>query len=126
MVYCLIGLPINAILIGTLSNYLTKQAKLIVGETTKAGKRILFNMLICTVPGIGMFILLPSALLCLVESDWTYQDSVYYAFINMTHIGFGNLITILRDQAVDTKLGPWMLAYRLVICKVQTDKADWT
>ena len=43
-----------------------------------------------------------------------YQDSVYYAFINMTHIGFGNLITILRDQAVDTKLGPWMLAYRFV------------
>ena len=39
---------------------------------------------------------------------------MYYAFINMTHIGFGNLITILRDQAVDTKLGPWMLAYRLV------------
>ena len=51
---------------------------------------------------------------------------MYYAFINMTHIGFGNLITILRDQAVDTKLGPWMLAYRLVIYKVQTDKADWT
>ena len=39
---------------------------------------------------------------------------MYYAFINMTHIGFGNLITILRDQAVDTKLGPWMLAYRFV------------
>ena len=112
MVYCLIGLPINAILIGTLSNYLTKQAKLIVGETTKTGKRIFFNMLICTVPGIGMFILLPSALLCLVENDWTYQDSVYYAFINMTHIGFGDLINVHRDHEVASKLGPWMWAYR--------------
>ena len=40
------------------------------------------------------------------------QDSVYYTFINMTHIGFGSLITILQDEELDNKLGPWMLACR--------------
>ena len=47
-----------------------------------------------------------------VEANWTYLDSVYYAFINMTHIGFGDLINVHRDQEVAGKLGPWMWAYR--------------
>ena len=42
----------------------------------------------------------------------TYLDSVYYAFINMTHIGFGDLIIMHRDQKVAGKLGSWMWAYR--------------
>ena len=47
-----------------------------------------------------------------VEANWTYLDSVYYAFINMTHIGFGDLINVHRDHEVASKLGPWMWAYR--------------
>ena len=61
-----------------------------------------------------MFILLPSVLFCQIENSWTYLDSVYYAFINMTHIGFGDLVNMHRDQEVATKLGPWMWAYREV------------
>ena len=30
----------------------------------------------------------------------------------MTHIGFGDLINVHRDQEVAGKLGPWMWAYR--------------
>ena len=52
------------------------------------------------------------------------QDIVYYAFINMTHIGFGNLITILQHKALDTKLGHWMLAYRNA--NLPTEKSGWT
>ena len=72
------------------------------------------NALISTVPGMIMFILLPSVLFCQIENSWTYLDSVYYAFINMTHIGFGDLVNMHRDQEVATKLGPWMWAYREV------------
>ena len=39
---------------------------------------------------------------------------MYYAFINMTHIGFGDLFNVHRDQKVADKLGPWMWAYREV------------
>ena len=40
------------------------------------------------------------------------QDSVYFVFINMTHSGFGNFITLLQDKELDNELGPWMLACR--------------
>ena len=78
------------------------------------GKRVLLITLLSTIPGIIIIILLPSALFWQLENDWTYLDSVYYAFFNMTHIGFGNLVNIRRDQAVATKLGLWMWVYRLV------------
>ena len=94
------------------------QVKQLVGEKIGASKRILLDTLlitlICTVPGISLLILLPSAIFWLVENNWTYLDCIYYAFFNMTHIGFGNLINIRRDQAVASKLGLWMWAYRLV------------
>ena len=83
-----------------------------MGGTTSPGKKILLNVLISTLPGICMFILLPSALFCQVENSWSYLDSLYYAFVNITHIGFGDLINVHRDQEVATKLGPWMWAYR--------------
>ena len=50
------------------------QAKLFVGDTSSGVRRVLISILICTVPGIGMFIMLPSALLGLIESNWTYQE----------------------------------------------------
>jgi len=106
LIYSTLGVPLNAILIGTLGSYFGKKTKQIVGE------KILLNVLIAGVPGIAIFILLPSALFWQVEANWTYLDSVYYAFINMTHIGFGDLINVHRDQEVAGKLGPWMWAYR--------------
>ena len=62
------------------------QAKQVVGETASPAKKILLNTLISTLPGLSLFILLPSALFSQVENSWTYLDSVYYAFINMIPI----------------------------------------
>ena len=71
--------------------------------------------LISTEPGIAMFILLPSALFCHIEDNWTYLDGVYYAFVNIvSHIAFGDLINIHRNQEAATRLGSWMWAYRVV------------
>ncbi len=42
------------------------------------------------VPGIAIFILLPSVAFYLIEDGWTYLDSVYFAFITLATIGFGD------------------------------------
>ena len=54
-------------------------------------RRILLNALSLTVPGITVFIILPSTVFYYVEDSWTYLDSIYYAFVSLTTIGYGDL-----------------------------------
>ena len=57
---------------------------------------------------IIIFITLPSTLIYYVESNWTYLDCVYYTFVSLTTIGFGDLATAQGEQE---RLGKWMFAY---------------
>ena len=62
--------------------------------------------------GISIFILLPSAIFYHTEIGWTYLDSVYYAVISLSTIGFGDLINGHSDHAVEKRLGNLILPYR--------------
>ena len=42
--------------------------------------------------GSIVFIMLPAIIFRFVEVSWTYLDSVYFAFITLTTIGFGDLV----------------------------------
>jgi hypothetical protein len=57
--------------------------------------RIVATALECVallVPGSVIFILAPAGIFCLIERNWTYLDSVYYAFITLTTIGLGDFV----------------------------------
>ena len=57
---------------------------------------------------ILIFIILPSTLFYYVEGNWTYLDCVYYTFVSLTTIGFGDLITAQGEQE---RFGMWIFAY---------------
>ena len=42
--------------------------------------------------GIIIFILAPSVVFFFFEDDWQYVDCVYFAFITLSTIGFGDLV----------------------------------
>lgn len=43
------------------------------------------------VPGFTFFIVLPSIIIMMYE-DWPYDVAVYYAFVSLTTIGFGDYV----------------------------------
>ena len=44
------------------------------------------------VPGAFLFIILPAVAFFAIEDSWTFLDSVYFAFITLTTIGFGDFV----------------------------------
>ena len=83
-----------------------------VNSDSRRCRRILLNALRFAVPGIGVFILLPSTVFYYVESGWTYLDCVYYAFVSLTTIGYGDLISKHHGHEVEARLGRWVWAYQ--------------
>ena len=63
-------------------------------------------------PGISIFIVLPSVVFYLVEGNWTYIDSVYYTFGSLATIGFGDFVNSHHGYVVEGKVGKWVWAYR--------------
>ncbi len=47
--------------------------------------------LVFLAPGLLLFVLAPAAAFSAVE-DWTYADSLYFSFISLTTIGFGDIV----------------------------------
>ena len=56
--------------------------------------------------------MLPSVIFYLVEDNWTYIDSVYYAFVSLTTIGFGDFVNSHHGYEVEGKVSIWVWAYR--------------
>ena len=65
-------------------------------------------MSLIIVMGILIFIILPSTIFYFIEDNWTYLDCLYYTFVSLTTIGFGDLTTAQEQE----KLGMWMFAYK--------------
>ncbi|KAK2587466.1 hypothetical protein KPH14_003171 [Odynerus spinipes] len=107
--YGVIGIPMNGILLSQLgeffghvfvrahrkyksykkhrNDYYAK--KLTPLETRKAG--LAAQIFMYLIPGFVMFIFFPAFLFSHYEG-WTYDEAVYYAFVTLTTIGFGDYV----------------------------------
>ena len=47
---------------------------------------------ITVLAGMILFIFIPSAIFMALESDWSYEDGVYYSFVTLSTIGFGDYV----------------------------------
>ncbi|CAG7832242.1 unnamed protein product [Allacma fusca] len=98
--YALIGIPINGILLQGLGEYFSK--KLVNAHKKSKEKRyeskltLTFDIIFYLIPGLVVFIIFPAGLFTLIE-NWTYMDSLYYAFVSLTTIGFGDYVAGMGD-----------------------------
>ena len=92
--YALLGIPLCLIMLGEIGIRFSKlgqrmDRRLNRGWFPRLGKY--FRPIIISVVGFALFILVPAAIMTAVE-DWAYGTAVYYCFITLTTVGFGDLV----------------------------------
>lgn len=96
ILYSLVGIPLTGILLAMTSNFFgDKLLQLfksrLSDERQQSSSFIAGATAIYVALGFLVFIFLPSVLLSYLEG-WTYVDAVYYSYITLTTIGFGDMV----------------------------------
>ncbi|CAG9857311.1 unnamed protein product [Phyllotreta striolata] len=96
--YGLIGIPMNGIVMVTLGDYFGKSFtklyerwKTLRLEKHSAKLGLIGQIILYAVPGLTFFIFLPATIISFFEG-WDYDVAVYYAFVTLTTIGFGDYV----------------------------------
>ncbi|XP_037032473.1 open rectifier potassium channel protein 1-like isoform X1 [Bradysia coprophila] len=123
--YGLIGLPLNGFVLTYLGDFFSKafigMYKRYKGQEYAATQHydvikkfgLVSRIMMLLIPGIAFFIFLPACIFTYFE-DWPYVTSVYYAFITLTTIGFGDYVpTFQNGQA--RKFGIYFTFYQIFI-----------
>ncbi|XP_067011759.2 open rectifier potassium channel protein 1 isoform X2 [Anabrus simplex] len=93
ILYALIGIPINGILLASLGEFFSiTLLRARHRHKHESATLMIMDIMRYLVPGFIVFIFLPAAVFTYVEHEWTYDMGVYYAFVTLTTIGFGDLV----------------------------------
>jgi len=136
--YCLVGVPLNAILIGTLGNFFSIkviQLKNKLSENPYSGNpfwelkslhvvsRVIVEGTGWILVGTLLFMFIPATIFHLVEGQeelsnhhkWEYIDTLYYTFITLSTIGFGDMVAARQGNEEYNKVGIITWIYNVCI-----------
>ncbi|XP_018900006.2 uncharacterized protein Ork1 isoform X1 [Bemisia tabaci] len=97
IIYSLIGIPINGIVLTQLgeffgSTFLRAHHRYKSTNTEFQSKLgIVMDIFMYLAQGIVIFIIFPSGMFVYFEG-WTFNESIYYAFVTLTTIGYGDFV----------------------------------
>lgn len=102
--YGLVGIPINGIVMVTLGDFFGKKFTKLYNrwKTDKmhhdnARLGLIFQIILYLVPAFTLLIFIPSVVIMIFEG-WDYDVAVYYAFVTLTTIGFGDYVAAVADN----------------------------
>eukprot|EP00079_Xenopus_tropicalis_P038142 XP_017951913.1 PREDICTED: potassium channel subfamily K member 16-like [Xenopus tropicalis] len=95
VLYALFGIPLNVIVLGRVGKILSRVChrlgQYFFNKGMKPKKAKVLTIIFFSVTGIIVFLGLPPLLFTKTEK-WTYTEGVYYAFISLSTIGFGDYV----------------------------------
>ncbi|XP_021913562.1 open rectifier potassium channel protein 1 isoform X2 [Zootermopsis nevadensis] len=104
--YALIGIPINGILLATLAEFFsTALVRVHMRYKTKPFETragMVADIILYLIPGFVIFIFLPTGVFMHFEG-WTFVESLYYAFVTLSTIGFGDFVAGQTDKHRDSE-----------------------
>ncbi|KAL5240345.1 hypothetical protein ACI65C_007755 [Semiaphis heraclei] len=114
LVYSLIGIPLNGIVLTQLGSFF--ESRILRAHYSYKTQRmmgpqlsLILDIVTYLIPGIIVFIFLPAGLISYFE-DWTFDESVYFTFVTLTTIGYGDYVA---GQKVN--IGIWYDAYKVFL-----------
>lgn len=116
MCYAIVGIPLGLVMFQSIGERLNKLSSVAIRNV----KRLLrckdvqaseIN-LICVVTTLSSLTIAGGAAAFSRYEGWSYFDSVYYCFITLTTIGFGDMVALQKDSALETK--PEYVAFALI------------
>ncbi|XP_017002353.2 open rectifier potassium channel protein 1 isoform X1 [Drosophila takahashii] len=122
--YSVIGIPVNGILFAGLGEYFGRTFEAIYRRYKKYKMSsdmhyvppqlgLITTVVIALIPGIALFLLLPSWVFTYFE-DWPYSISLYYSYVTTTTIGFGDYVpTFGANQP--REFGGWFVVYQIFV-----------
>ncbi|KAK2582818.1 hypothetical protein KPH14_008905 [Odynerus spinipes] len=107
MFYGIVGIPLGLVMFQSIGERLNKFSSVVIRNV----KRLLnckdvqaseIN-LICVVTTLSCLTIAGGAAAFSRYEGWSYFDSIYYCFITLTTIGFGDMVALQKDNALDNK-----------------------
>ncbi|XP_046592650.1 two pore potassium channel protein sup-9 [Neodiprion lecontei] len=107
MCYAIVGIPLGLVMFQSTGERLNEFSSVVIQSV----KRLLnckdiqaseMN-LICVVTTLSSLTIAGGAAVFSRYEGWSYFDSVYYCFITLTTIGFGDMVALQKDNALDNK-----------------------
>ncbi|XP_051156154.1 two pore potassium channel protein sup-9 [Leptopilina boulardi] len=107
MFYAIVGIPLGLVMFQSIGERVNKFSSVVIRNV----KRLLncrnvqaseIN-LICVVTTLSILTIAGGAAAFSRYEGWSYFDSVYYCFITLTTIGFGDMVALQKNRALEEK-----------------------
>ncbi|KAL7051573.1 hypothetical protein ACKWTF_004511 [Chironomus riparius] len=107
MCYAMIGIPLGLVMFQSIGERVNRLSSFIIQTVRKSmhcKKTTATELdLICVVTTLSSLTIAGGAYAFSKFENWRYFDSVYYCFITLTTIGFGDMVALQRDNSLNTR-----------------------
>ncbi|XP_048000530.1 two pore potassium channel protein sup-9-like isoform X2 [Leguminivora glycinivorella] len=119
MFYAIVGIPLGLIMFQSIGERVNRLSSVIIKSLKHAMNCKATSAsevdLICVVTTLSSLTIAGGAAAFSKFEGWSYFDSVYYCFITLTTIGFGDMVALQKDNALNRKPSYVMFALIFIL-----------